>query len=588
MKKLIILLFFVIATLSACGSKTERFEGDLTVAPIYNQTYGQTEEGTIFFLNNYLYVFDGNELQIRCFKAECTHSDDTCSAYMIGGSLVASDGGKLYQLERELDFAIYDISGEEPEKIVSVNPKYVGFSPHYPRISNDVCYYFTYHPSVPVNGKVSLCRIPLSEELPKDYKEDYQPEILWETPANTDIYVDIHQMSIEDNYLLFTASFTTREGYEEKVYVYDIKHEKMIIDGLENVLHAAMHERNLVYIDSAKQQIVLQDVLNGKERARFDMPTGYEDEASNRVLSLVCDDDYIYVNHKDVWFEDIDAYTQDGISEESFYKIDVYDYEGTYVSTIDLSSLAESSSCAQVLCTTGDFIFIGEPSYPQCTQLFVVEKSALKEVKTIFEDKKTLISAASVGDIVEFGLYEQDGLDNGKEAIEWIVLEKEETRALLLSKYCLDSKRYHVEHTSIDWEHCDLRAWLNGEFLETSFNDYEESVVMLSEVSNTRNPEYYFFDGGNDTQDKVFLLSIDEANQYLKFNDEGSAESTPYAKEQGVGIADNGKTPFWLRSPGGNPQSAALWGIYGTVEYGGLNGNYTTVGVRPALWVNLE
>ena len=44
---------------------------------------------------------------------------------------------------------------------------------------------------------------------------------------------------------------------------------------------------------------------------------------------------------------------------------------------------------------------------------------------------------------VKLGKYEQDNnFDNGKEDIEWIVVEKEGGKALLLSKYIIDLKQY--------------------------------------------------------------------------------------------------------------------------------------------------
>ncbi len=48
-------------------------------------------------------------------------------------------------------------------------------------------------------------------------------------------------------------------------------------------------------------------------------------------------------------------------------------------------------------------------------------------------------SVVEVGDVIYFGSYEQDNnLSNGKEEIEWIVLAKENRKALLISKYALD------------------------------------------------------------------------------------------------------------------------------------------------------
>ena len=64
----------------------------------------------------------------------------------------------------------------------------------------------------------------------------------------------------------------------------------------------------------------------------------------------------------------------------------------------------------------------------------------------------------AVNEIVTFGKYEQDGLrSNGAEAIEWLVLDVQEDKALLLSRYALDSMPYHDNYKAVTWETSDLR-----------------------------------------------------------------------------------------------------------------------------------
>lgn len=66
-----------------------------------------------------------------------------------------------------------------------------------------------------------------------------------------------------------------------------------------------------------------------------------------------------------------------------------------------------------------------------------------------------------VGDIVQFGRYEQDNdLENGPEPIEWRVLEIKDQAALLLSRSILDLKNYHYRDAATSWMNCTLRKWL--------------------------------------------------------------------------------------------------------------------------------
>ncbi len=131
--------------------------------------------------------------------------------------------------------------------------------------------------------------------------------------------------------------------------------------------------------------------------------------------------------------------------------------------------------------------------------------------------KEVSLENASVGDVVTFGEYEQDGLDyNGKEPIEWIVLAKEDQKLLLVSKYGLDYGPYNDEWIFTTWENCTLRRRLNGTFFNEAFSPEEQSLIATTEVSVDVTGDGT--DGiypGKDTLDKIFLLSVNEVKKYF-------------------------------------------------------------------------
>lgn len=90
------------------------------------------------------------------------------------------------------------------------------------------------------------------------------------------------------------------------------------------------------------------------------------------------------------------------------------------------------------------------------------------------------ISDIAIGEYVTFGSYEQDAdFDNGPEPIEWMVLDHQDGRTLLLAKYGLDASWYHVESADdVTWENCKLRSWLNTDFYNTAFNDTVSRVEL--------------------------------------------------------------------------------------------------------------
>lgn len=198
-----------------------------------------------------------------------------------------------------------------------------------------------------------------------------------------------------------------------------------------------------------------------------------------------------------------------------------------------------------------------------------------------------------VDDIVTFGNYEQDGLrKNGAEPIEWIVLDVQGDRALLLSRYALDSQPYN-NYGMTTWEQCELRNWLNSTFWNAAFTEDEQHQIIITEVDNSIsqcNIDWHF-DGGNNTEDAIFLLSYADTDRY--FDDPADRICTPtnYAVAMGADtrILDDGITVsgwWWLRSPGEWSHHAAFVNFDGTRYSNAVGNGYLSV--RPALWINLD
>ena len=210
----------------------------------------------------------------------------------------------------------------------------------------------------------------------------------------------------------------------------------------------------------------------------------------------------------------------------------------------------------------------------------------IKEIKPKYY--KQLFSNASVGSTVFFGSYEQDNnTANGKEDIEWIVLAKEGTKLLLISKYALDCQKYNPDFTDVTWETCPLREWLNSTFLNAAFSSSEKYRIISSTVTADKNPRYSTPPGKN-TTDKVFLLSITEVNKYFSTDNARQCQGTEYCYAQGADKDSNGNCWWWLRSPGCDSRYATGVNYDGSVSFDGDYAYYGfKIGVRPALWIDL-
>ena len=209
----------------------------------------------------------------------------------------------------------------------------------------------------------------------------------------------------------------------------------------------------------------------------------------------------------------------------------------------------------------------------------------LESVKPQYQ--RILFSKAQVGDYVIFGTYEQDSnSSNGKEDIEWLVLAREGDRLLVISKYALDCQKYNTTYTDVTWASCSLRTWLNGTFINNAFSSDEQAMIRSTTVTADKNPSYST-SPGNDTNDKLFLLSITEVNKYFSTDSARQCQGTAYCYAQGAYKASNGNCWWWLRSPGAYSSYAAGVNNDGSVNNYGGDVHYVKDAVRPALWIDL-
>ncbi|MCL2195889.1 MAG: DUF6273 domain-containing protein [Oscillospiraceae bacterium] len=220
----------------------------------------------------------------------------------------------------------------------------------------------------------------------------------------------------------------------------------------------------------------------------------------------------------------------------------------------------------------------------------------------------------AVGHVVTFGGY------------EWRVLDVQGSSALLITEHIIELRPFHEvddrdSFDGITWEHSDIRAWLNGPFLNR-FSRADRNRIVQTMVRNDDNP-WFGTAGGNNTQDHVFLLSLEEVVQYFgdsgelgrgrdgrwdfndrydnarvaRINDWGVLERfvSEFGQRHGVTSVDDfgvDKLSFvtwwWLlRSPGLFANFAALVIYDGIVNVEGNLVNTDAAGVRPAMWVNL-
>ena len=200
-----------------------------------------------------------------------------------------------------------------------------------------------------------------------------------------------------------------------------------------------------------------------------------------------------------------------------------------------------------------------------------------------------------IGDTLFFGSYEQDNdLNNGAEPVEWQILDLKDGKAFLLSKYALDCQKYNSTLTAVTWDTSSLRVWLNEIFLRNTFSAEEQAKIITTKVDADTNPQWGFAPG-NETDDKVFVLSISELESTILYKEGRKSIPTQYAVAQGAyangsftAKAGEATCWTWLRTPGKGLNYAAYISYDGSVNYSGNRVSNNSCAVRPALWIELD
>ena len=258
------------------------------------------------------------------------------------------------------------------------------------------------------------------------------------------------------------------------------------------------------------------------------------------------------------------------------------------------------------------------------------------------------------GDTLIMGRYEQDNdEENGPEPVEWTVLDIQDGKALVISRYVLDCMPFHSEYAEeTTWETSTLRTWMNSGFAKSVFTEEELARIRISLVNAEWNPHFndHLHNPGNATEDRLFLLDIAEAERYLKTRNDRICMPTVHAAVRGMlarycdwsgeqeenmkvsyGDTEAGKVvhlsiPYWdqtvtcnitfngdgsgfvvhtnadeqttvrtaegwrwwLRSPGLMADQIAYVFIDGTVIPSGEGSDYAVIGIRPAMWIDID
>ena len=184
----------------------------------------------------------------------------------------------------------------------------------------------------------------------------------------------------------------------------------------------------------------------------------------------------------------------------------------------------------------------------------------------------------SVWDTIKFGKDEE-----GKDII-WRVLNVSGDKALILSNGMVVGTSYNKEYGDITWKDSLVRSWLNNDFYESSFNNEEKAAIISTLIHTNNNPIHTTSLGGEDTEDNVFLLSLEDViNPLYGFPDIYDVDSNTRKVYNWKGESRN----WWLRSPGNVQFDVAYVDSNGSASWFGDDAE-NALGIRPALYIDLS
>ena len=273
-------------------------------------------------------------------------------------------------------------------------------------------------------------------------------------------------------------------------------------------------------------------------------------------------------------YEELKSYknSEEQIKEALYEQSKSFIESGKYVEAFkNLEGIKDYKDCNDVY-TEARYNYAvklyNEKNYSECGKYF----SQIKDYK----DSNTYLQKQEVfwrtkGNVVTLGSYEQDNnSSNGKEKIEWIVLDPEYSNdsVMLISKHCLDYKLYddynhcvgldsdeaynYTKDLGIGWLDCTLRKWLNSSFYNTAFSSADKNKLNPINI-------IYSMDEGKQLTDNVSILSAGEAKNLFDDVVQASAGETKYAYQRLTDTYYNGKrnsfdkysenyvTDYWLR-----------------------------------------
>ena len=385
--------------------------------------------------------------------------------------------------------------------------------------------------------------------------------------------------------------FNKGVAYEKEQTLEDALKEYLQAEGYENADEAVNRVRYNIgrgYFDDGEYETAIQYFLDIKDylNAEHMIVASYNQmiseplsrHAYNEALNILKEERIINVSSliKKVHYEN------------GLYLLNNNDYDGAYAKFGLIKNYKDSADMMKECLYRKAAELFDNGQYIEALNIYE-SISEYKDVTEILDEPEftfaTVVeSFKQVGNIVTYGTFEQDNdLGNGKEPIEWNILDIQDGKALLVSQYALIEMPMDSKKNECTWGSSSLRKWLNQDFLNEAFSKYEQKAIVLAEVDNHINRT--IGTGEENTVDQVYLLSYHEIEKYYNNNVERICYATPYAMST-LDTTKQVPVTWWLRT--GVYPGKLIYCVFSQGIRSSAPPTRKTTFVRPVIRVDIE
>lgn len=201
---------------------------------------------------------------------------------------------------------------------------------------------------------------------------------------------------------------------------------------------------------------------------------------------------------------------------------------------------------------------------------------SMLEARADMKAEQEVIDSKSIGQTVDLGTYSEDlstymGTSVAGRPIRWVVVDKEDGRALLVTQQCIDEMAFDTRGDATDFKSSSLYAYLNGAFRDYAFSDAERGLI---DGDVTVLGSFMVFDRAP-SEDFLYATSVKGGNE----NEEWWTST----------VEEYSGSPYYSDSYYDGQPLVNYVDSWGDIESG--DDGYEQdemLGVRPAIWVKLN